>query len=507
MSEDALPALPQQQIVEMTDGHVSSSALGESARVGTSRQAVVARLPVSLSRGGPWLESDGVVTVEVSADCNGIVEVVAPAFVTTSQEHGRTSWPCLVAQAPTLMMRRRVFQGDGGRLLRFDQPGEALTADVTSKCRSSASSDDGVAGNVVVVCRPGDAEVGQAALDPPDGTLLACCVVGEGVLVVVQQFVAWGGGGQAYEMQHLYGITEANRTVPDAATSQVDESAAALASTDSQRNCVICLTEPRSTALMPCGHFCVCYECGASLRLAPARNRCPLCRREVRDIMHIDVTVDAASSLEVPPSLEPETQEVLVDSETAPAAAGAELLPVRCLQRVSRELMKVQELGEQHAQDHGVELSLSDPSGGDLRAWSLKLLTACMDDKCSLFQQLRRVGANSVELEIWITEAFPIEPPVVRVLRPYFKSGSFYVHQHGALCMELLTKQGWSPATSLLQLGVHVKTTMMSGSGHISDLSPMGEPGSDGLAGARAMAKQLEKSHANWARFDESGQR
>merc|ERR1719447_1361025 len=125
---------------------------------------------------------------------------------------------------------------------------------------------------------------------------------------------------------------------------------------------------------MPCGHFCVCYECGASLRLAPARNRCPLCRREVRDIMHIDVTVDAATSLEVPPSLEPETQEVSVDSETAPAAAGAELLPVRCLQRVSRELMKVQELGAQHAQDHGVELSLSDPSGGDLRAWSLKLL-------------------------------------------------------------------------------------------------------------------------------------
>jgi len=260
---------------------------------------------------------------------------------------------------------------------------------------------------------------------------------------------------------------------------------------------------------MPCCHFCVCYECGASLRLSPARSRCPLCRREVHDLMHIDVTVDAASNpCEKAASRgEPEAGgEAESVADAATTDDGMQALPVRCLQRVSRELMKVQELGAQHVQDHGVDLSLSDPSGGDLRVWSLKLLASSMDSRCSLAQQMQRVGANSIELEVWITEAFPLEPPVVRVLRPYFKSGSFYVYQHGALCMELLTKQGWSPATSLLQLGVQVKTTMTSGSGHIADLSPMGEPGLDGVSVARATAKKLERSHANWARFEDPEQ-
>merc|ERR1712151_985051 len=35
-------------------------------------------------------------------------------------------------------------------------------------------------------------------------------------------------------------------------------------------------------------------DCAASMRLAPARNRCPLCRSEIHDIVHIDVAHEEA---------------------------------------------------------------------------------------------------------------------------------------------------------------------------------------------------------------------
>ena len=34
---------------------------------------------------------------------------------------------------------------------------------------------------------------------------------------------------------------------------------------DGDKECVICLTEDKNTVLMPCGHFCICDECGRGL--------------------------------------------------------------------------------------------------------------------------------------------------------------------------------------------------------------------------------------------------
>ena len=44
----------------------------------------------------------------------------------------------------------------------------------------------------------------------------------------------------------------------------------------SSSECVICLTEPRDTTVIPCRHMCLCYECALQLRLNT--NRCPICR-------------------------------------------------------------------------------------------------------------------------------------------------------------------------------------------------------------------------------------
>ena len=47
--------------------------------------------------------------------------------------------------------------------------------------------------------------------------------------------------------------------------------------------CVICLTEEKQLACMPCGHFCACVPCGYSLKT------CPMCREKIDSFVRINV--------------------------------------------------------------------------------------------------------------------------------------------------------------------------------------------------------------------------
>merc|ERR1712086_4469 len=120
-------------------------------------------------------------------------------------------------------------------------------------------------------------------------------------------------------------------------------------------------------------------------------------------------------------------------------------------------------------QEHGLEFSLTDPEGNDLRVWTLRLHTSSVDADSRLGKQLREWNVPAIIFEVWIPDGFPTSPPKVRVMQPTVSAGSFWVHQYGALCLEILTRQGWSPATSLVQLGVALKNMMTHGNGSISN--------------------------------------
>ena len=50
--------------------------------------------------------------------------------------------------------------------------------------------------------------------------------------------------------------------------------------------CVVCQDEPTAVLLMPCRHLCVCKGCSGHSRLT----KCPMCRAEVSEKMHVFVT-------------------------------------------------------------------------------------------------------------------------------------------------------------------------------------------------------------------------
>ncbi|CAE7286633.1 unnamed protein product [Symbiodinium pilosum] len=298
-------------------------------------------------------------------------------------------------------------------------------------------------------------------------------------------------------MKDLFGIQEVHRPAQD------DE--------QSNKNCVVCLTEARNTALLPCSHFCVCHACAMHLRLTPGRNRCPLCRQEVRDLLRLDMTEDApeevkdaskeAQEQKANPAATPQEPSISPTPQVTPSSATngeGPGLPARCLRRLSRELQQMEVRKDELVREHGLELSLCDPAGSDLRIWSLRLLARGLDPSTELGRQLQSWTIDAVDLEIWIPDAFPTSPPKVRVLKPCFESGAFRVHSYGALCMEVLTRQGWSPGLTLAQLGVQIKDVMMQGSGRISGRGPMADLGARGRQYAIDVADRIEAHHSDW---------
>lgn len=88
---------------------------------------------------------------------------------------------------------------------------------------------------------------------------------------VVKQ-ILWVNG-MRYELQEIYGIGNAVKGDVDG--------------NDSGKECVICLSEPRDTAVLPCRHMCMCSVCARVLRFQTTR--CPICRQLVERLLEIKV--------------------------------------------------------------------------------------------------------------------------------------------------------------------------------------------------------------------------
>ncbi|XP_024020192.1 probable E3 ubiquitin-protein ligase LUL4 [Morus notabilis] len=81
-----------------------------------------------------------------------------------------------------------------------------------------------------------------------------------------------------YELCELYGIGNSDK-------SGFDDS-------EPGKECVICMMEPKNTAVLPCRHMCMCSDCAKALRARS--NKCPICRQLIQEL--IVINVDKAST-------------------------------------------------------------------------------------------------------------------------------------------------------------------------------------------------------------------
>lgn len=129
---------------------------------------------------------------------------------------------------------------------------------------SPSPSDDQKAGAENHNASPTNSQITQAVFEKKEK--------GEYRVRVAKQ-ILWVNGTR-YELQEIYGIG-------NSVDSDFDGN-------DPGKECVICLSEPRDTTVLPCRHMCMCSGCAKVLRFQS--NRCPICRQPVERLLEIKVS-------------------------------------------------------------------------------------------------------------------------------------------------------------------------------------------------------------------------
>lgn len=96
--------------------------------------------------------------------------------------------------------------------------------------------------------------------------------------------------------------------------------------------------------------------------------------------------------------------------------------------------------------------------------WIVELHT--FDPSLPLAKDLKQINQKSIVLELRFPPQFPMDPPLVRVIRPRFlefaAGGGGHVTTGGSMCMELLTHSGWLPTASIESVLLQVRMALSS---------------------------------------------
>ncbi|KAF2261935.1 hypothetical protein CC78DRAFT_520848 [Lojkania enalia] len=156
----------------------------------------------------------------------------------------------------------------------------------------------------------------------------------------------------------------------------------------------------------------------------------------------------------VPGTLDYSSLPMLAKPTWATQAASKRLL------KDFQELVKVQEREPPHELGWHV-----DPDHFDnMYQWIVELHS--FDPTLPLSKDMKAKGIKSIVLELRFGKDYPMSPPFVRVIRPRFlgfqQGGGGHVTAGGAMCMELLTNDGWSAVSSIESVLLQVRMAMSS---------------------------------------------
>ncbi|XP_071958129.1 uncharacterized protein [Antedon mediterranea] len=115
------------------------------------------------------------------------------------------------------------------------------------------------------------------------------------------------------------------------------------------------------------------------------------------------------------------------------------------------------------------------PRGDNLFLWDV-LLTD-FDSTSRLGSDIMRYAKKyneepGIKIEMTFPPGYPMEPPFLRVVKPRFKFLTGHVTIGGSICMELLTRSGWSPTNDIESILVQVRAEIMSDSNARLDSNP-----------------------------------
>lgn len=139
----------------------------------------------------------------------------------------------------------------------------------------------------------------------------------------------------------------------------------------------------------------------------------------------------------------------------APSWASSSPHALHALNREVKDLHKVQSRVASAERGWTIDVEKID----NLFHWIVEMHS--FDITLPLAQDMIRLDVASIVLEVRFGANFPLSPPFVRVVRPRFlpfaHGGGGHVTAGGAICSELLTNSGWSPALSMEKVLLQVR--------------------------------------------------
>jgi len=141
---------------------------------------------------------------------------------------------------------------------------------------------------------------------------------------------------------------------------------------------------------------------------------------------------------------------------------GSVVGSVQATDRLMKELRDIYKSDSFKKEIYTIELA-----NDCLYEWNVRLKKVDKDSALYTDMQVfkEKEGRDHILLNFTFKESFPFDPPFVRVINPVVSGG--YVLGGGAICMELLTKQGWSSAYSIESIILQISATLVKGKARI----------------------------------------
>ncbi|KAF2130475.1 hypothetical protein P153DRAFT_218850 [Dothidotthia symphoricarpi CBS 119687] len=141
--------------------------------------------------------------------------------------------------------------------------------------------------------------------------------------------------------------------------------------------------------------------------------------------------------------------------------AWATTSATKCLMKDFKSLIHVQNTTPAHELGWHIDQDKME----NMYQWIVELHS--FDPVLPLAKEMKQRNIKSVVLELRFGKDYPMSPPFVRVIRPRFlgfqAGGGGHVTAGGAMCMQLLTNDGWTAVSSiesvLLQVRVAISST------------------------------------------------
>jgi len=128
----------------------------------------------------------------------------------------------------------------------------------------------------------------------------------------------------------------------------------------------------------------------------------------------------------------------------------------KATQRIAAELKSIQK-GDPAKSGFSIELVKDN-----MYLWEVKLFGFDPKDE-PIARDMKRLGVKNIVVHIKFPEDFPLSPPFCRIVRPKFQFHTGHVTLGGSICMELLTRKGWSPENSIEAVIMTIRSNFLEG--------------------------------------------